>query len=233
MDKYILTKREKEVFKLLVTNKTTKEIANYLENLSSKRTAYDIPKIVNPRPLNLKNKELPIDPYVLGCWLGDGSKQCGVITNETNNVLGEIQRRGYTLGEDISAEDRTSSYTILGLYPKLKELNLINNKHIPDIYQRASYEQRLDLLRGLMDTDGYYNPKRKRFVMETSQEWQCYDFIKLLASLGIKSTKFDIIKKLNGKELVLDENDNVPAMDPVVVEGTLTLEPATIAFIVL
>lgn len=179
---------------------TTEEISKYLENLSDKRTAYDIPKIVNPKPLNLENKELPIDPYVLGCWLGDGSKQCGVITNETNNVLNEILRRGYILGQDVSSEDRTSSYTILGLYPKLKELNLINNKHIPDMYQRASYEQRLDLLRGLMDTDGYYNPKRKRFVMETSQEWQCYDFIKLLASLGIKSTKFDIIKKLNGKE---------------------------------
>ena len=179
---------------------TTEEIANYLENLPEKRTSYDIPKIVNPRPLNLENKELPIDPYVLGCWLGDGSKQCGAITNETNNVLGEIQRRGYNLGDDISAEDKTSTYTILGIYGKLKELNLINNKHIPDIYQRASYEQRLDLLRGLMDTDGYYNPKRKRFVMETSQEWQCYDFIKLLASLGIKSTKFDIVKKLNGKE---------------------------------
>ena len=179
---------------------TTEEIANYLKSLPEKRTSYDIPKIINPKPLNLKNAELPIDPYVLGCWLGDGSKQCGMITNETNNVLGEIQRRGYILGDDILAEDRTSSYTILGLYSKLKELNLINNKHIPDVYQRASYEQRLDLLRGLMDTDGYYNPKRKRFVMETSQEWQCYDFIKLLASLGIKSTKFDIIKKLNGKE---------------------------------
>lgn len=179
---------------------TTEEIANYLENLPEKRTSYDIPKIVNPRPLNLENKELPIDPYVLGCWLGDGSKQCGAITNETNNVLGEIRRRGYNLGDDISAEDKTSTYTILGIYGKLKELNLINNKHIPNIYQRASYEQRLDLLRGLMDTDGYYNPKRKRFVMETSQEWQCYDFIKLLSSLGIKSTKFDIIKKLNGKE---------------------------------
>lgn len=179
---------------------TTEEIANYLENLPEKRSSYDIPKIVNPRPLNLENKKLPIDPYVLGCWLGDGSKHCGAITNETNNVLAEIQRRGYSLGDDISSEDKTSTYTVLGIYGKLKELNLINNKHIPDIYQRASYEQRLDLLRGLMDTDGYYNPKRKRFVMETSQEWQCYDFIKLLASLGIKSTKFDVTKKLNGKE---------------------------------
>ena len=41
------------------------------------------------------------------------------------------------------------------------------------------------------------------------------------------------VMKLNGKELVLDENNNVPAMDPVVVEGTLTLEPATMAFVVM
>ena len=179
---------------------TTEEIATYLDSISEKRTSYNIPRIVNPKPIKLENKELPIDPYVLGCWLGDGSKQCGAITNETNNVLEEIQRRGYALGDDISSEGSTPTYTILGIYGKLKKLNLINNKHIPIIYQRASYEQRLDLLRGLMDTDGYYNSKRKRFVMETSQDWQCYDFIKLLASLGIKATKFDIIKKLNGKE---------------------------------
>ena len=179
---------------------TTEEIAIYLDSISEKRTSYNIPRIVNPKPIKLENKELPIDPYVLGCWLGDGSKQCGAITNETNNVLEEIQRRGYALGDDISSEGSTPTYTILGIYGKLKKLNLINNKHIPIIYQRASYEQRLDLLRGLMDTDGYYNSKRKRFVMETSQDWQCYDFIKLLASLGIKATKFDIIKKLNGKE---------------------------------
>lgn len=179
---------------------TTEEIATYLDSISEKRTSYNIPRIVNPKPIKLENKELPIDPYVLGCWLGDGSKQCGAITNETNNVLEEIQRRGYALGDDISSEGSTPTYTILGIYGKLKKLNLINNKHIPIIYQRASYEQRLDLLRGLMDTDGYYNSKRKRFVMETSQDWQCYDFIKLLASLGINATKFDIIKKLNGKE---------------------------------
>lgn len=182
---------------------TTEQISKYLEQFKNKKkTSYDIPKILNAKPIiNKSIYKLPIDPYVLGCWLGDGSKQCGAITNETNNVLGEIQRRGYVLGEDISAEDRTSTYTILGLYPLLKKLNLINNKHIPEEYIfQASYEERLDLLRGLMDTDGYYNPKRKRFVMETSQDWQCFDFIKLLGSLGIKATKFDIIKKLNGKE---------------------------------
>jgi hypothetical protein len=41
------------------------------------------------------------------------------------------------------------------------------------------------------------------------------------------------VMKLNGKELVLGANNELPDMSPVVVEGTLTLEPATMAFIVL
>ena len=46
-----------------------------------------------------------------------------------------------------------------------KKLDQTFTYNIPNIFLRASYEQRLDLLRGFMDTDGYYNPGRKRFVM--------------------------------------------------------------------
>lgn len=180
---------------------TTEELFTYLlqfDGISERRSDL-IPKILNPKPLNLPAKDLPIDPYVLGCWLGDGSKQCGAITNVTNNIWKEIEKRGYIVGKDISAEDRAECHTILGLYPKLKQLNLINNKHIPEIYQRASYEQRLDLLRGMMDTDGYFHTKRKRFVMSTGQEWQKDALVKLLATFGIKSTVFDVTKKCEDK----------------------------------
>lgn len=180
---------------------TTEEIFDYMENPASKKR---LPKILNPKPLNTSYVDLPIDPYILGVWLGDGSKSCGMITQRKDSELwNEILRRGYKLGDNVvHSEDRQNveSRTILGLATSLKKLNLLNNKHIPYIYQRASYEQRLDLLRGLMDTDGYYNPTRKRFVMETSQNWQCFEFIKLLATFGIKPTKFDIVKKLGDKK---------------------------------
>ena len=58
---------------------TTEEIAEWL--IKKPRTSYTIPKILNAKPLNLPDIELPIDPYVLGCWLGDGSKSCGILTN--------------------------------------------------------------------------------------------------------------------------------------------------------
>ena len=51
-----------------------------------------------------------------------------------------------------------------------------------------------------MDTDGYYNAGRKRYVMSTGQEWQRDDLIKLLASLGVKTTVFAVTKKCDGKQ---------------------------------
>ena len=179
---------------------TTEELKYYLETIKDNRNTYNIPRILNASPIKTKEINLPLDPYVLGCWLGDGSKDCGVITNDSNNIWYEIKNRGYKIGQDISAEDRCEAHTILGIYPILKSLNLLKNKHIPNIYLRASYEQRLDLLRGLMDTDGYYHPKRKRFVMETDQQWQKNDLIKLLGTFGIKTSVFFNINKIGDKE---------------------------------
>lgn len=61
---------------------------------------------------------------------------------------------------------------------------------------RASYQQRLDLLRGLMDTDGYYHESRKRFVMGTTQKWQAEDLLRLVSTLGIKATVFEVDKNV-------------------------------------
>ena len=89
--------------------------------------------------------------------------------------------------------------TIFNIRKQLKVLGVLNNKFIPDLYLRGSYQQRLDLLRGLMDTDGYYHESRKRFVMSTTQKWQAKDLVKLVSTLGIKATIFEVDKKCNGK----------------------------------
>lgn len=184
---------------------TTEELAGYLDRLNSldKKPVDRIPKIVNVKPIELPYKELPIDPYVLGAWLGDGSKSCGMLTQAKDSPLwDEIIKRGYTLGDNVvhdPTRQNTESRTILGILGKLRELNLINNKHIPEIYLRASYQQRLDLLRGLMDTDGYYHITRHRYVMNTDSKWQCEDLVKLLGTLGVKPTVFDAVNKCNGK----------------------------------
>lgn len=181
---------------------TTKELFEYLNKIE-KRTSYNIPKIMNPDPIQGDIKELLIDPYVLGAWLGDGSKDCGIITQAANSPLWEeIRKRGYEIGENAQhSPDRegTEMRTVYGLRVLLRKYGILNNKNIPEEYYTASFSQRLDLLRGFMDTDGYYHPKRKRFVMATGQEWQRDCLVKLLGTLGIKPTVFYVKKKCGDK----------------------------------
>jgi len=184
---------------------TTKELSEYIENMNSsgKRWPHKLPKIKIAKPLNNDYCKLPIDPYVLGVWLGDGHSVDSKITNMNQDVWLEIERRGYSIGGDVSqgGAGKAQTRTIFGLRKELRALNLLNNKHIPNEYLLSSYEQRLDLLRGFMDADGYYHPKRKRFVMSTTKDWQVKAFTQLVSSLGIKLTKLPIIKKFNGKKI--------------------------------
>lgn len=173
---------------------TTEEINNYYAHNKTKLR-------IKNTSIQIENDiELPIDPYVLGCWLGDGNSYFGRITNMNPKIWKEVQSRGYHIGEDVSNKsNKSEDKTIFGLGSILKELNLIKNKHIPDIYFQSSKRQRLDLLRGFMDTDGYYNTRRKRCVMETTQEWQMKSLTSLIFSLGYKVTVMKVKKKGFGK----------------------------------
>lgn len=168
---------------------TTKELYEYLQTYNPKNQ-YQVPKIYINKELELEEKELPIDPYILGLWLGDGTAESGRITQELNTTSWEIiKSKGFELGENSEHRDKKAeTKTVYGLYPLLRENNLLNNKHIPDIYQRASRNQRINLIRGLMDADGFYDKTHKMFIMSTNYYWQADGLIKLLSSLGVKST---------------------------------------------
>lgn len=182
---------------------TTMELKTYLDSIENRNT-YNIPKILNAKPLNIHKSSLPLDPYVLGCWLGDGSKNCGIITQATDSPLwDELRNRGYEVGENLNHDpdkEGTDMRTIFNIRGILSALGVLNNKHIPECYLLSSYEDRLDLLRGLMDTDGYYHPKRKRFVMTTSFDWQMEGMKQLVSSLGCKVSVFREVHKCGGKE---------------------------------
>jgi hypothetical protein len=179
---------------------TTQEIKDYNDGLI-KRDSYKILKISNPKPLNNPKTELPIDPYVLGMWLGDGHSIDAKITQANEVVWSEIKKRGYKVGNDVSqgGAGKATTRTVFSLQGDLRLLELLNNKHVPEVYLSSSYEQRLDLLRGLMDSDGTYNKRRKRFVMETTRETQVDFYIEVISSLGVKPTKSSFDKKFKGK----------------------------------
>lgn len=134
--------------------------------------------------------DLPVDPYVLGAWLGDGNRTDPIICNPDKRLWDEIVSRGYELSVDYERNSKhCETHRLIGVRDKFASLGLLNNKHIPDLYiTKASYKQRLDLLRGIMDTDGYWNKARQRVVLNTTQKWFARDVVKLLSSLGIKAS---------------------------------------------
>jgi phage terminase large subunit-like protein len=98
---------------------------------------------------------LPIDPYTLGAWLGDGRSNRGVICYHRNDsvILESMRAAGYVVS-DMKPQGDTCYSTVRGLRTQLREAGLLDNKHVPTAYLRAGHQQRLDLLSGLMDTDG-------------------------------------------------------------------------------
>lgn len=127
--------------------RTTQQIFDTL-TLRSGRANHAVPVA---KPLQLLPATLPIDPYVLGAWLGDGTSANGSITGIDDGTWAEIEASGFEVRH--SAKD-AKQHVIIGLKVQLRALGVLRNKHVPMPYLRASREQRLSLLQGLMDTDG-------------------------------------------------------------------------------
>lgn len=173
-----------------------KEMELTTEELLKLKSEGCLLRIPCTKSIKCNEKNLPIDPYVLGVWLGDGNSYCGTITNETDNVWAEIEKRGYSIGENLNSRSgKAITKTVYGLEHHLRKLGLLKNKHIPDMYLRSSTDQRLDLLRGFMDADGSFNVVRRRCVMRTTQKWQAESLSTLVSSLGYKPIIMEVTVK--------------------------------------
>ena len=182
---------------------TTEELYEHCQMIKGNRRSGNIPRVNISKPLYSSSQNCELDPYVFGVWLGDGHSSCGMITNMHESVFSEIQRRGFKIGEDVSqgGAGKASTRTIYGLRTFLRKYNLLNNKHIPTEVLLSDFTYKRQVLAGLMDTDGYYNAKRKRFVLSTTRQYQVDFTIQLLSSMGIKCTVLNLMKKCNGKEI--------------------------------
>jgi hypothetical protein len=152
-------------------------------------------------PLALPAAELVIDPYVLGLWIADGKHSSGEISKPDPEVWAEIQRRGYAVDMTTGGAKSCPTRTVKGIRGKLTSLGLLGNhvKRIPDAYLRAGYQQRLDLLRGLMDGDGSVNPTRKQCVYSTTNTALSSDVCELLRSLGQRPLRSKVVAHGFGK----------------------------------
>lgn len=106
--------------------------------------------IQTTNPVKYKKQNQPIHPYIIGIWLGDGHSYSATITISDEEIVDKIRSFGYDVGRAWGKY----AWRIYNIQPILKRLNLIQNKHIPDNYLYGSVEQRIWLLKGLMDSDG-------------------------------------------------------------------------------
>lgn len=146
-------------------------------------------RVRQTRPIELPENNLLIDPYILGVWLGNGRKDDGRIiqhADDTEHYELFLQLCGFdkvtTSADGVSCQQ----IRVTGLLPKLKTLGVWNNKHIPNEYLRASKQQRLELLQGLMDTDGYAGGERAVCEFSTTIDRLKDGFLELARTLGLK-----------------------------------------------
>ena len=144
---------------------TTEDIARCLRTAGGRLSRWRIP---TARPLDLPDADLPIDPYLFGYWLGNGS------------AAGQRAR----LMRDPHARRSASGMVIPPRTGRLRALGVLGNKHIPLSYLRASIPQRRELVRGLWDADGY-TQKTGRDEFTCTEPQLAYDTAELLRSLGL------------------------------------------------
>lgn len=174
----------------------TSTIANALSR--SARTACAVPLA---KPIETPAATLPVPPYTLGAWLGDGHKVTPRLTvhrDDSREIAVAIEREGIAASVRYLDKRYPNNATVLFDVPptgrpvspwrsRLRTLGVMPRKHIPPMYLRASVEQRLELLRGLMDTDGTIGDNGRAEFTNTNEDIARGTY-ELVVSLGMKAS---------------------------------------------
>ena len=181
-------------------------VEDYLKKSDKFKSNYKGYKV----PVEFPEKPLDIEPYYLGIHLGDGDKSTCNITNQDPEIIEYIEKYAEKLRFRVSIydyKDRCNRYSISGkneagevFIEKLRKLDIINNKHIPQQYLINSKENRLQLLAGLLDSDGYYSKNDNTFEIVQKNKKLAEQIVFLCNSLGFRVSmkeKKGTIKSLN------------------------------------
>ena len=125
-------------------------------------------------------RPLPVEPYFLGLWLGDGHAYSSRITTADSEIVGYLADYASSLDLPLvkyQQAGRCPIYAITrgfrggqkfySLQDELRTLNLIQNKHIPENYLLNSRSNRLKLLAGLIDSDGHFLEQSNGYELTT------------------------------------------------------------------
>ena len=138
-------------------------------------------------------RDLPFEPYFLGLWLGDGNADASKITSHADDagpLIAELKRRGHSIGARWThATTGAEQYMVLSDRPKGEGVYgfFHKTKYVPDVYFAALLEQRRDLLRGLVDSDGTVDPNGRVSFSNTSVQL-VRDVERLVWTLGYRAS---------------------------------------------
>lgn len=206
------------------------EISEYIKKSEKFKSNYKGYKVA----VEFDQKAVPVEPYFLGLWLGDGRRSDVRIATQDHEVVSYLEGYAERLGKKLKCyegQEKCPMYAITNhhedgkkesLQAKLREMNLIDNKHIPHDYLANSKEQRLELLAGLIDSDGYYDDKFH--VMEVVQNFEALARqIKFVAdSLGFRAS-------LKKKKASIKAREYEKEVYRVRIVGNLEIIPTRIA----
>lgn len=180
-----------------LTTKTTKEMYKLGVKAPSGNYRFRLP--LNSA-LEYKTKDFEIDPYVLGCFLGDGCCLEKPLTLSSNDeeLIAEVSRligspeyykaheNNYSWHFKTPQKDgkkrRFQTKDFFKNYPEVIDYAL--NKHIPEEYFYGDRQQRLSLLQGLLDTDGSISKEKGRVSFVSTSERLKNDVKRLVYELG-------------------------------------------------
>ena len=167
---------------------TTKEI---YEKKQAKYTK--IIRLIERRPIIGRPVELKVKPYTLGAWLGDGRNSYPDICSSERDmcvIYSVVNDDGYEISWQATHKDTGVRYFgFKGLRAGLREYNMCHAmkrkpKYIPEEYLYAPLQDRLELLAGLLDTDGYLDRARNRYTYSTTEETLRDSFMDLVRTFG-------------------------------------------------
>jgi replicative DNA helicase len=147
--------------------------------------------VVNTKPLDLPDQELPLPPYALGVWLGGGRASTARVTTADPEIVVHLEADGLQVvpkGGLLSSglaqcqACRVHHGTVRGV---LRSLGVLKDEHIPTPYLRASELQRRLLLAGLLDSDGTATNSGAVQISLTSRRL-AEDTCELIVSLGYR-----------------------------------------------
>ena len=175
--------------------------------LSRDRARFQLP--ISPA-IQMDENILKMHPYVLGAWLGDGTstapaitgdKKDGEVTAEVANYYPVSSVNVHKITGCLTTRFGSGSTRASRFGNDLRYLGVFGNKHIPDSYKYSSVGQRMELLAGLIDTDGSVDDK-SRVRIVTVSERLAYDIKEVVASLGMRPYIMRVPPSNGGRNII-------------------------------